>query len=345
MNQQLKHWWRAFSTSKMVMIAAVMAAVMATACAPSFHATKLPGTPADATFVEVDGVSLHYRRRNLQAIDNATRPTLVLIHGYGASLESWSAVQDALAPDFDVIAFDLKGFGWSTRPDGDYSPGAEATLVWRAMAKLGITRTVLVGHSWGTSVVLAMALAQPARVERLALVSAYVYDEQVPSFFRWAHVGGIGEMLFAMFYDQRTEERVPLAYYDARFATQKRVDAVIAETARPGAIAAALAAARGQDFRKLSPRYGEFKKPVLVLWGQEDQVTPLRFGQRLVRQLDDATLVVLPLCGHMPMIEARQNTIAALRTFLQPLARPVTATAAATAPTSPTDATTPEVVR
>ena len=342
MNQHLKHSWRDFFNCTIVVMAIATAAVMATACAPSFYATKLPGTPPEATFVEVDGVNLHYRRSNVQASDNATRPTLVLIHGYGASLESWSAVQDALAPDFDVIAFDLKGFGWSTRPDGDYSPVAEATLVWRALAKLGITRTVLVGHSWGTSVVLAMALAQPARVERLALVSAYVYDEQVPSFFRWAHVSGIGEMLFAMFYDQRTEERVPLAYHDARFATQKRVDAVIAETARPGAIAAALAAARGQDFHKLSPRYGEFKKPVLVLWGQEDQVTPLRFGQRLVRQLDDATLVVLPLCGHMPMIEARQNTISALRRFLQPLAGPATA---ATTTNATTDAPAPEVVR
>ncbi len=342
MNQQLQHRWRAFWLGMIV----VMTVAMVSACAPSFYATKLPGTPADATFVEVDGVNLHYRRTNVQAADNATRPTLVLIHGYGASLESWSAVQDALAPDFDVIAFDLKGFGWSTRPDGDYSPAAEATLVWRALAKLGITSTVLVGHSWGTSVVLAMALAQPARVERLVLVSAYVYDEQVPSFFRWAHIGGVGEMLFAMFYDQRTEERVPLAYHDARFATQKRVDAVIAETARPGAIAAALAAARGQDFRKLSPRYGEFKKPVLVLWGQEDQVTPLRFGQRLVRQLDDAKLVVLPLCGHMPMIEARQNTITALRTFLQPLARPTqTAATTSSASSATTDATAPEAVQ
>lgn len=50
---------------------------------------------------------------------------------------------------------------------------------------------------------------------------AYVYDEQVPSFFRW-QVGGVGEFLFSMFYTERTVERVPLAYHDPRYATQKR---------------------------------------------------------------------------------------------------------------------------
>jgi hypothetical protein len=54
----------------------------------------------------------------------------------------------------------------------------------------------------------------------------------------------------------------------------------------------------------------------LLLWGREDQVTPLHFGERLERNLGNATLVVLPQCGHMPMIEARGKTIDALRTFL-----------------------------
>ncbi|HPH65316.1 MAG TPA: alpha/beta hydrolase [Kofleriaceae bacterium] len=316
-------------------------ALAANACAPSFYATKLPGTPAEATFVEVDGVQLHYRRIKRDNVADATRPTVVFIHGYGASLESWSAVQDALAPEFDVIAFDLKGFGWSTRPEGDYSPAAQATLIWRALAKLDITRTVLVGHSWGTSVVLAMTLAQPGRVERVALTSAYVYDEQVPSFFRWAQVGGVGEFLFSMFYTERTEERVPLAYHDPRYATQKRVDAVIAANERPGSVAAALAAARGQKFDKLSPRYSDVKQPVLLLWGDDDQVTPVRFGERLLRQLENATLVVLPQCGHMPMLEARQLTINALRKFLQPL----TVVAAAAPTTTPTTTTSPDVVK
>jgi pimeloyl-ACP methyl ester carboxylesterase len=322
-----------FAGSFPVWRAALLATSMATglstgACLPSFYANKLPGTPADATFVDIDGVSLHYKRiakRNSES-SAANGNTVVLIHGFGASLESWTAVQEAVSEDHDVIAFDLKGFGWSTRPDGDYSPAEQARLIWRALAKLGITNTMLIGHSWGASVVLAMTLQSPAKVARLGLISAYVYDEQVPSFFRWSQLPGFGEMLFAMFYNQRVEERVPLAYYDINYATQKRVDVVEAEMARPGATAAALAAARGHHFSSMSAQYGDLKMPALLLWGQEDQVTPLHFGQRLQRQMANANLQVLPKCGHMPMIEARTQTVAAIRNFLaaeQPIAQVV----------------------
>lgn len=310
----MKSAWRAAT-----LVTSMATGLAATACMPSFYANRLPDTPSAATFVEVDGVSLHYRRLRTAAAHAAQQPTVVLIHGYGASLESWSAIQDVLGADFDVIAFDLKGFGWSTRPDGDYSPKAHAQLVLHALAKLGVSNVVLIGHSWGSSVVMSMALLAPAQVQRVGLVSAYLYDEQVPNFFRWAQVPGIGEMLFALYYDQRVEERVPLAYHDVSYATQERVDFVEAELKRPGAIAAALATARGHHFGELALQYPRVTVPVLVLWGANDQVTPLRFGERLVKQLPDATLHVLPQCGHMPMIEARNGVVAALQAFLAPV--------------------------
>jgi pimeloyl-ACP methyl ester carboxylesterase len=287
-----------------------LATLACAACAPAFYAGKLPGAPADATFVEVDGVTLHYR-------DVGSGSPVVLVHGFGASLESWRAVQDALARTHRVIAVDLKGFGWSSRPDGDYSPPAEASLVWGVVDALGVAGPVAIaGHSWGSSVVLAMALERPDRVARLVLVSAYVYDEQVPSFFRWAQQGGMGDALFSLYYDERMEERVALAYHDDRFVTQAKVDAVEAEMRRPGSTAAALAAARGQRYDALASRYGAVKAPVLVLWGEDDQVTPVRFGERLERQLPDARLVVFPGCGHIPMTEARGGVVKEMRVFL-----------------------------
>src|SRR5262249_56308557 len=103
----------------------------------------------------------------------------------------------------------------------------------------------IVAHSWGSSVALAMAVSHPERVRRVALYDAYVYDDQVPSFFRWAELPGIGGALFGLFYDERIEDRAPLAYYDERWVTQARVDRVEADMARPGTAAAALAVARG----------------------------------------------------------------------------------------------------
>ncbi len=254
-------------------------------------------------------MQVHYR-------EQGQGPAVVLIHGYGASLAAWGGVAPVLAAQHRVIAVDLKGFGWTSRPEGDYSPAAQAELVWRVLDKLGVKDAAIVGHSYGTSVALAMAVAHPERTSKVALYSAYVYDEQVPSFFRWAQLGGIGELVFGLFYKQRFDDRAPLAYRDERYVTQARIDRIEADMDKPGTVAAALAVARGHHFATLHRQLVAFDKPVLLLWGADDQVTPITFGYRLVNELRNAELKVYPRCGHIPMVEARNASTRDLVTFL-----------------------------
>ncbi|CAN5549910.1 hypothetical protein BH11MYX1_BH11MYX1_11420 [soil metagenome] len=282
---------------------------LALAGCPSFHAGPLPGAPADATFVDVDGIHVRYR-------EAGSGPAVVMIHGYGASLESWAGVAPAVAAHHRVIAIDLKGFGWTSRPEGDYSPAAQAALVWHVLDKLGVDDVAIVGHSWGASVSLAIAVQHPERVRRVALYDAYVYDDQVPSFFRWAQRSGLGEILFGLFYTERLEDRAPLAYYDERWVTQARVDRVEASLDRPGTTAAALAVARGHHFAALHEKLRGFAKPVLLLWGAQDQVTPVSFAYRLVNELESAKLEIYQHCGHLPMVEAHNASTRDLVTFL-----------------------------
>ena len=65
-------------------------------------------------------------------------------------------------------------------------------------------------------------------------------------------------------------------------------------------------------------KYRTIKKPAILLWGREDQVTQLRFGERLSKELPDAKLVVYPQCGHFPIIKAESASTADLATFLEP---------------------------
>jgi pimeloyl-ACP methyl ester carboxylesterase len=276
---------------------------------PRFHDGPLAGAPADATFVEVDGIHVRYR-------DVGRGPAVVLVHGYGASSESWTTVMPVLAAAHRVIAIDLKGFGWTSRPAGDYSPSAQARLVWRVLDVLGVQDAAIVGHSWGSSVALAMAVAQPARVRRVALYAAYVYDDQVPSFFRWAERPLLGELLFGLYYRDRIEDRAALAFYDERYVTEGKVSRVETELARPGTVAAALATARRHHFAPLHRALRSFTRPVLLLWGEDDQVTPLRFGERLAAELQTAELKTYARCGHMPMVEAHHESTRDLAAFL-----------------------------
>ncbi len=288
---------------------AIVLAILTLAGCPRFHAAPLPGAPTDATFVDVDGVHVRYR-------EAGSGPAVVLIHGYGASSESWLGVMPELAAHHRVIAIDLKGFGWTSRPAGDYSPTAQAALVWSVLDQLKVSDVAIVGHSWGASVALELAIAHPERVRRVALYAAYVYDDQVPGFFDWAEKRGLGELLFGLYYRERMDERAALAYHDERWITQARVDRIEAELTRPGTVAAALAVARRHHFKQLHVALRSFRQPVLLLWGENDQVTPLRFGHRLVEELANAELKVYPRCGHLPMVEAYAQSTRDLKTFL-----------------------------
>lgn len=289
-----------------------------------FHADAVPGAPDNAKFVEVDGVHVRY-------VDLGEGPAVVMIHGFGASADSWRPVLPGVAAHHRVIAVDLKGFGFTSRPEGDYGPDAQAQLVWHVLDKLGVSDVAIVGHSWGSSVSLAMAVAHPERTRRVALYDAYVYDEQIPQFFRWAQLGGIGELLFGWLYDERIEDRAPLAYYDHRWVTQARVDHVNESFDAPGTTAAALAAVRGHHFAALHERLKTFHKPVLLLWGENDEITPIRFGHRLAQELD-AKLVTYARCGHIPQVEAQ---VASTRDLLAFLAEPPAASPSATEPALP----------
>ncbi|MBK7578760.1 MAG: alpha/beta fold hydrolase [Myxococcales bacterium] len=313
----------------------------ACACAPAFHTGPMPGEP-QATYAKVAGARVRF-------VDRGSGPVVVLLHGFASSLETWEPVRPALERDHRVISLDLKGFGWTDRPNGDYSPRAQALLVFALLDARGVKSASVVAHSWGASVALQMALLHPERVERIALYDAWVYEEQLPSTFHFARSDGVGEALFGAFYAERSEDKIAQAFYDERNVSQRLIEDVERALDRPGTVAAALAATRGQRFAEVEGRYREIKQPVLLLWGREDRVTPIEIGERLVRDLPQAKLSVYPRTGHFPMLEAGPESTRDLAEFLKnpaamarktpspPPAQPVAAPPPVAPPSAPGD--------
>jgi pimeloyl-ACP methyl ester carboxylesterase len=271
---------------KSLLAAAVLALAPALAGCLSFHQGPMPGEPKDASYIEVEGARVRY-------IDKGEGPPVVLVHGFASSLENWDAVVPVLVKKHRVIAMDLKGFGWTDRPDGDYSPWAQAKIVRALMDRRGIDRAAII-----------------------ALYDAWVYEDQIPTFFRLARRQGVGELLFGIYYKERPDDRLVLAFYDPTILNEKLAEDVERSLERPGTVAAALAATRGQQFAEVERRYRTIQKPVLLLWGREDVVTTLDFGERLSKELPQARLVVYPKCGHFPMIEAAAASTTELAKFL-----------------------------
>ena len=127
--------------------------------------------PPEGRFITVDGVRLHYTDRG------AGRP-VVLVHGNAVSGHDYdtSGVAETLAQTNRVIIFDRPGFGHSDRPRRRrWSAEHQAELLHKALISLQVQRPVIVGHSWGTLVALAIALNHPDDTAGLVLLSGYYF--------------------------------------------------------------------------------------------------------------------------------------------------------------------------
>ena len=117
------------------------------------------------------------RLRGFSSIERKKWP-LVLLHGNGSMIEDFqsSGLIDLAAKKYRVIAVDRPGFGHSDRPRSTiWTPEAQADLIAAALKKISVQRAIVLGHSWGTLVALALAVKYPQEVEALVLASGYYY--------------------------------------------------------------------------------------------------------------------------------------------------------------------------
>ncbi|MDF3100060.1 MULTISPECIES: alpha/beta fold hydrolase [Burkholderia cepacia complex] len=136
----------------------------------------------DSLFATVDGLRVHYKRAG-------SGTSIVLLHNSGGSLHSVQRLADLLSTTFDVVRLDLPGFGLTgPRSDRDYRIRTYAATVARFMARIGVSRYTVVGHSLGGNIAWNLALDYPDHVAALVLINATGYPEKtVPPAFRLMH--------------------------------------------------------------------------------------------------------------------------------------------------------------
>jgi pimeloyl-ACP methyl ester carboxylesterase len=260
-------------------------------------------TPPEGKFIEVDDVRLHY-------VDEGVGPVVVLLHGNGVSLQDFKAsgVLDLTAKNHRVIALDRPGFGYSNRPRSRvWTPLEQGGLIIRALQQLGVHRAVIVGHSWGTLVALAIALQEPALVQGLVLLSGYYYGTARPDVVPMSApaVPLVGDLLAhtisplagrlmssgaikASFHPAPVSEKFRSFPLEMTFRPSQ-IRATAADTAMmvPGAI-------------DLSRRYADLKMPVIAMAGEGDLIVHKdKQSERLVSELKDGELRVIPSQGHL----------------------------------------------
>lgn len=296
-------------------LAAALVVVAALAAYAAVIARRVQArVPPLGRFVDVDGARLHY-------VDRGRGPVVVLLHGLGGNLRNFHALIEQLEVDHRVVALDRPGCGYSTAASAVQPDLFEqARIVAAFLRALDLRRPLVVGHSMGGALALALALDFPEHVGALTLIAPASHEvHEPPAPFRaldlpspalrrmlaWTLATPLGQltharMLAAVF----APDPVPRGFdLEGGGALGARPGNFIAASADMVALPAALAA--------MTMRYPSLSLPVQVIFGKDDPICPLALhGLPLAAAVPGASLQLVD-GGHMiPLTQA--DAVAAL---------------------------------
>jgi pimeloyl-ACP methyl ester carboxylesterase len=299
--------------------------------------TAEQAAPASGHFVSAGDIKLY-----VQEDGPSSGVPAVFIHGFGAWSETWKKTTSVLATHgFHTIVLDVPPFGFSDKPtDNAFSNEAQAHRIISVLDALQLKRVILVGHSIGGRPTVEVALLAPDRIRALVLVDAalgFGTDGQ----FEPNHPGLVSKAFFAIHplrnavlsatatnplmtkrllstfvADPEVLTPALLSVYQKPFAVQD-------STNRLGDWLSVLSVDQDTSLSSKLSNLSQLAMPTLLLWGDQDKITPLWQGEKLKTVIPNSSLNVLRGLGHIPQIENPGQFNASLLPFLDTMRVPV----------------------
>jgi pimeloyl-ACP methyl ester carboxylesterase len=243
--------------------------------------------------IEVLGIQTRYR----QAGEGAN---VLVLHGWGARIESVTPIITGLSRVARVTAVDLPGFGETAGPPEPWGVPDYAAWVLALIDQLGLGPVGIVGHSFGGRIAIQIGANQPERVTRLLLVdTAGIRPRR-------------GARYYAKVYSAKTVKHLAPHLGPLGRRMQQRIAARLASSdyASAGLLRPTFVKVVNLD---LTPLLAQIKAPTLLIWGENDDSTPVSDGQKMQRLIGDAALIVFEGAGHYAYLDdqPRFNAIAA----------------------------------
>jgi pimeloyl-ACP methyl ester carboxylesterase len=314
----LKKSLAAIKARPFVAASGVIAGVLAASAILNRQLAKkaLRENPPTGRFIEVNGVRIHYVERG------AGRP-LVLLHGNGSMIQDFesSGLIELACENYRVIVFDRPGFGHSDRPRNvSWTPQAQADLFFEALEQLGVRSALILGHSWGASVAVSLALKHPQFVEALILASGYYFPTARADFLALSApaIPGFGDvlshtvspllsrvvwpLLLKVIFSPKSMPKKFEAFPKAMAVRPSQLHASAEESALmiPNAIAT-------------SGEYGNLKMPVIIIAGVDDRLIDIdQQSGRLHDEVRHSKMHRVPRNGHMVHQTATSSVMSAI---------------------------------
>jgi pyruvate dehydrogenase E2 component (dihydrolipoamide acetyltransferase) len=257
--------------------------------------------------IEVAGLRL----RCLE-VGEGDRVPVLLLHGFGADLNTWMFIQPELADGRRTVALDLPGHGGSAKEIGAGDPKSLSRFAEGALDALGIGRVHFVGHSMGGAIAGLLALRRPELFASLTLIASAGLGPEINGSF-------IDGFVRAMRRREATEV-LNLLVHDPALVSRRMVEDVLLYKRLDG-VSAALARiadawfSGGRQSLDLAERIAALAMPVQLIWGREDRIIPVAHAEALAARLP---VHILEDAGHLPHMEKAGEVNRLISRFIEP---------------------------
>lgn len=263
---------------------------------------QAPQIPAglNGKFISVHGMQIRYHQLG-------SGPDILLIHGLPGSIEDWQPVIAGLASRYRVTAYDRPGNGLSSAEGTDYSISRNAEVAFELIELLHLDNPVVVGHSYGGSIALEMALMKPGRIKAFVDVAGGSYPGNKPeAIFSLLRIPALGRVLVALIPKNMGHSMIkdgimkafnpnmaalPGDYVDSRYRLWSHPMPVITMAREETRY--------NNDIRKIVPRYQNITASFFLVHGRQDGMVGIEQSRRLSKVLPNALLTEFDNTGHM----------------------------------------------
>jgi Predicted hydrolases or acyltransferases (alpha/beta hydrolase superfamily) len=236
-------------------------------------------------FLKIDNMDIFYKRAG-------QGEKVVLLHGWGGQADSFLPVFNYLSSKFEVYAIDFPGFYQSSVPEKPWGVEDYKDFVIKLFDALQIERANIVAHSFGGRVSIMLSALNPERVSKLVLVdSAGLIPKRGFKYYYKVYTFKLLKKLYLLF-TPGTNKQEKLDKFYSKYGSKDYKES--------GKMRQTFTKVVNQDLREY---LHSIKAPTLLVWGDQDQDTPLYFAKIMEKEIPDAGLVVFKGAGHFSYLD------------------------------------------
>jgi len=244
---------------------------------------------------------------NIKYVDEGIGCNVLLLHGWGGSIQTMMPIFNILKDKCRVVALDLPGFGESDIPNDSWDSYEYAEFIKKFIDTLGLKNIILFGHSHGGRICIILSSKYNNLVSKLILIdSAGIIPKRKAKYYIKVYSFKILKRMYTTFIKEDTKEKSLEKFYN-KFGS---VDYKLSQ----GIMRQTMVKVINDNLVKLLPL---IKVPTLLVWGENDEDTPLYMGKLMEEKINDSGLVVLKGAGHYSYVDCYNQFKAVIMVFLK----------------------------